>query len=179
MLEWLNSQISMATLIWLFPVTFMLHDFEEIIFVESWFKKNYVRLEPMVPDRMKPMFHDLSKTTAAQFSIPVLMQLIVYMIASFLVVEHQFYGLFLGVNILMFLHVFMHLGQSAFFRTYALGVGTALLITLPYSLYLFYRLLNENIVAFKDLIYSLPYGLITVVILWAGHEIAPKILPEK
>lgn len=32
------------TIVWLFPVIFMLHDFEEIIFVEAWkrkYKKKY------------------------------------------------------------------------------------------------------------------------------------------
>ena len=177
MLDWINSNISLETLIWLFPITFILHDFEEIIFVELWFKKNYARLEPMVPKRMKSVFQDLSETTAARFSIPVFMQFIVYIVASFLVVEHQFYDAFLGLNVLLFLHVFTHLGQSVFFRCYTLGVGTALLITLPFSLYLFYRLINETIIGFDDLIFSLPYGLITILIVWTGHKIVPKILP--
>ncbi|MEH7353938.1 HXXEE domain-containing protein [Neobacillus drentensis] len=178
MLDWVNSKISLETLIWLFPITFLLHDFEEIIFVESWFKKNYAKLEPMVPKRMKSVFQDLSETTAARFSIPVFMQFIVYIVASYLAVEQQYYDVFLGLNVLLFLHVFTHLGQSALFRCYALGVGTALLITLPYSLYLFYRLLNEAIIGFDGLIFSLPYGLITILIVWFGHKIAPKILPN-
>lgn len=179
MLESMNANISLATLVWLFPITFLLHDFEEIIFVESWFKKNYLRLEPRIPKRMKTVFRDLSKTTAARFSIPVFMQFIVYIIASYLAVEKDFYHLFLGLNILLFLHVFSHVGQTIFFGAYALGVGTSLLVTLPYSIYLFYRLLNENIISYTDMIISLPYGLITVLIVWIGHEIAPRILPDK
>lgn len=178
MLEWLNSNISLETLIWLFPITFMLHDFEEIIFVESWFNKNYAKLESKVPKRMKLVFDDLSETTAARFSIPVFMQLILYMIASFLAVEWQFIDLFLGLNIVFFLHIFTHIAQSAFFQTYALGVGSAVLITLPYSVYLFYRLLENGLVQWEDFILSLPYGLLTVVIIWVGHTIAPKIIPN-
>ncbi|WP_394233713.1 HXXEE domain-containing protein [Niallia oryzisoli] len=178
MLDWLQSHISLNTLIWLFPITFLLHDFEEIIFVETWFKKNYVRLEPKVPGRMKKVFRDLSKTNAARFSIPVLMQFIVYIIASYLAVEQNYYGLFLGVNALFFLHIFSHVGQTLFFGTYALGVGSAIVITLPYSIYLFYRLINETIISYLDLIQNLPYGLISVGIVWYGHKLAAKILPD-
>ena len=34
--QWLDVQ----TLIWLFPIMFILHDFEEIIMVERWMKRN-------------------------------------------------------------------------------------------------------------------------------------------
>lgn len=178
MLTWLNSNISFETLIWLFPITFMLHDFEEIIFVESWFKRNYAKVEPKVPERMKPVFKDLSETTAARFSIPVLMQLLLYIIACFLAVEMQFLDLFLGLNVVFFLHIFTHIGQSVLFQTYALGVGSAILITLPYSIYLFYRLVEGHFIRFGDFLYDLPYGILTVVIIWVGHTIAPKILPN-
>ncbi|WP_338448332.1 HXXEE domain-containing protein [Niallia oryzisoli] len=178
MLEWLHSQISLNTLIWFFPITFLLHDFEEIIFVEAWFKKNYVRLKPKVPGRMIKVFEDLSKTNAARFSIPVFMQFIVYIIASYLAAEQGFYGLFLGVNVLFFLHIFSHIGQTLFFGVYALGVGSAIIVTLPYSVYLFYRLLNEDIISFMDLAINLPYGLISIAIVWFGHQLSVKILPD-
>ena len=56
MLNWLDSNISVETLIWLFPITFLIHDFEEIIFVEAWFKKYYERILPRVPNEIKKHF---------------------------------------------------------------------------------------------------------------------------
>jgi hypothetical protein len=176
MIDFLDMHISLATLLWLFPITFLIHDFEEIIFVESWFKKNYTKVLPKVPNNMKETFKDLSKTTSARFAIPVFFQFIIYIAATYLAVEKDFFGPFIGFNVLMFLHVFMHIGQSLFLGTYALGVCTAILITFPYSLYLFYRLLEESI-QLSDLIIHLPYGMITVFILLWGHKIATKILP--
>jgi hypothetical protein len=176
LINFFDAHISLVTLLWLFPVTFLLHDFEEIIFAESWFNKNYNKSLPKVPNHMKETFKELSKTTAARFAIPVFIQFIFYIGATYLAVEKDIFGPFIGFNVLMFLHVFMHLGQSLFLRTYALGVGTAILITLPYSIYLFYRLLEEHI-QFIDLIINLPYGIITIfVILW-GHKISTKIIP--
>jgi len=87
MLDWLNSNISIGTLIWLFPISFLIHDFEEIIFVDSWFKKYYAKFLPRVPNRMKSTFQDLARTTSARFSIPVFFQFIMYVVASFIAVE--------------------------------------------------------------------------------------------
>ena len=119
MIYFLNTQISLVTLLWLFPITFLIHDFEEIIFVESWFKKNYTKLLPRIPNHLKTTFHDLSMTTAARFSIPVFFQFIIYIVATYLAVEKDFFGPFIGFNVLMFLHVFMHIGQSLYLGTYA------------------------------------------------------------
>ncbi|MFS0636444.1 HXXEE domain-containing protein [Mesobacillus foraminis] len=177
MLEWLSDQLSISTLIWLFPITFLLHDFEEIIFVEQWFKKNYNAVINKIPGRMKPTVQILSQTTAARFSIPVFIQFVLYIIASYLAAEKQYYGMLLGFNLLLFLHVFTHLGQTILFKIYALGTGTALFITLPYSLYLFYRLIKERVIDYPDLLLNLPFGIITILIVWGGHRIAPEILP--
>lgn len=178
MLEWLNSHISIETLIWLFPITFMLHDFEEIIFVEAWFKKNYQKVLPRIPKEMKSTFEELASATSARFSIPVFLQFIVYLVASFIAVELKIYGLLLGVNVILFLHVFMHVGQSLFLGAYALGVGSAVFVTFPYSLYLFYRLLSEGLVSWNDLIFNTPYGIITLVIVFYGHKLAKIVLPD-
>jgi hypothetical protein len=178
MLNWLDSNISIETLIWLFPITFLIHDFEEIIFVEAWFKKNYERILPRIPNGMKEIFQDLASTTSARFSIPVFLQFIVYVFASFIAVEQQTYGLLLGVNVILFLHVFMHIGQSLYVKVYALGVGSAILVTLPYSIYLFYRLINEGLISGSDLVINAPYGILTIVLVLGGHKLAHKILPN-
>lgn len=178
MLDWLNETISVETLVWLFPIAFLIHDFEEIIFVETWFKRNYNKVEPLVPHRMKGLFQVMSKTTAARFSIPVFMQFILYIVACFIAIEGNYFPLFVGLNVVFFLHIFAHIGQSVFLKTYALGVGTAVVISFPYSVYLFYRLIDEQIIQFADLFYTIPYGAITAFIVWAGHEIAPKIIPD-
>lgn len=176
MYEWLNLHISLATLLWLFPITFLLHDFEEILFVELWFKKNYSKASQKVPGFFKKTFHKMSTVTAAQFTLPVALQFIMYTISTYLAVEHHLYPMFLGFNLFLLLHVVMHIGQSLFLGVYALGVGTAVTVTLPYSLYLFYRLVDENIIEISTIMTSLPYGLITIVIVYLGHNIAHRLL---
>ncbi|MHC0037625.1 HXXEE domain-containing protein [Pseudoneobacillus sp. C159] len=176
MIDWLNANTSFATLLWLFPITFMIHDFEEIIFVEAWFKRNFHKVHHRVPARLKQTFQDMSKITAAQYSIPVFFQLVIYIVATYIAVDYDFYGPFVEFNALIFLHVFMHIGQSLVLGTYALGVGSAIFVTLPYSIYLFIRLITENVIQFSDILTSLPYGILTVLVLYLGHKIAPKIV---
>ncbi|MGG3561873.1 HXXEE domain-containing protein [Neobacillus rhizosphaerae] len=179
MLEWLNTNLSIATVIWLFPLAFLLHDFEEIIFVEAWFEKKYVKVFGRVPRRARGFFEEFSHTTAAKFSIPVVMQLIMYIIAAYLAVEQQTFAFLVGFNVILFLHVFTHIGQSLYFRTYALGVGTAVLIIIPYTLYLFYRLLQARVIGFRDIFTNAPYGLLTIIVVLIGHKVASKILPSR
>ncbi len=176
MLEWLNHNISLPTLLWLFPITFLLHDFEEILFVEAWFKKNYSTVIHKIPDSFKKTFHKMSYITAVQFALPVLFQFITYSIATYIAVEHHYYPMFTGFNLLLLIHVFMHIGQSLLLGVYALGVGTAVFVTLPYSLYLFYRLLDEGVIEQIDLLTSIPYGLITIALVYIGHKIAQKLI---
>lgn len=175
MLDWLHENISLSTLIWLFPITFLLHDFEEIILVEVWFRKWYPKFEHRVPNRLKRTLQTFAKTSAAKFSIPVVLQLIFYILACYLAAEKQMYGMFLGFNLLNLLHVFTHIGQSLFIRSYALGVVTAICITFPYSLYLFSRLLQDQIVNYEDIWSSLPYGILTIFVVLIGHKLAYRL----
>ncbi|WP_171016893.1 HXXEE domain-containing protein [Pseudalkalibacillus caeni] len=177
MTGWLNSHIPLDTLIWLSPAIFMLHDFEEIIFVETWFKKKYYTVIPKIPGRFSKTFEEMAATTSAQFSIPVLLEFILFTLAAYLAIEINFFPLLVGFNLGLFLHVFTHLGQSFFLRTYALGSGTALVLVLPYTTYLFYRLLNENIVTGTSFLFGLPFMAFLLFVVLAGHKLAKRILP--
>ena len=72
----------------------------------------------------------------------------------------------------------MHIGQSLYVKVYALGVGSAILVTLPYSIYLFYRLINEDLISVYDIVINAPYGILTIVLVLGGHKLAHKILPD-
>lgn len=67
-MEWLNVQ----TLIWLFPIIFIIHDFEEIILIEKWLHHNchklYERLPPKIANKVVKQF----SMTTAQFAVAVL-----------------------------------------------------------------------------------------------------------
>ncbi len=67
------------------------------------------------------------------------------------------------------LNTLLHLLQTLALRSYTLGVVTALLVSLPYSLYVFHRLRAENLVTARDLYRALGLGVVlhTPVVLGA------------
>ncbi|WP_160297230.1 HXXEE domain-containing protein [Paenibacillus sp. IHBB 10380] len=58
-----------------------------------------------------------------------------------------------GFNFLLLIHVFTHLTQSIYLKCYTPEVVTGLLITLPYSIYLFYRMIIEELVSLKGVFF--------------------------
>lgn len=155
--------ISTSTLIWLFPVVFMIHDFEEIMFWERWLKKNGDEVKRRVPAFLRKQVSVIVKKSTAQFLLPVCLIFCLTVLASFLAVEHQSYGFLLLAGGLFFLHGFMHLGQAVFLRRYIPAVITSALLVIPYGLILFGRLLAEGRVSSAGLMaYFLP-GVILMI----------------
>ncbi len=177
MIQFLDSAISINSLIWLFLPMFMLHDFEEIIRIEPWFRKHNEYIFAKVPARFHKDLQSFSRLTTPQFAVAVCLEFVIFIPCTFLAAENGNYLLFLGYNSVLLIHVFMHLGQALYVMKLVPGVVTAVGITLPYSLYLFYRLLNENLVSMSDILISLPFGLTLVPIILFGHWLGKKLVP--
>ena len=138
--------IDTQTLIWLFPIAFILHDFEEIIFWEGWLAKNGEEVKHRVPDILsKPVSRIVGKSTAeAAVSIVLIFSLTV--VASFVAAVYGKYGFFLLASGAFFMHGFMHLGQAVALRRYVPAVISSALVVLPYGGAVFGRLKREGIV---------------------------------
>jgi len=167
----LDSMITINSLMWLFLAAFMIHDFEEIIVVESWMKKNYQRIHPLVPKSIGNLLREMSGVKSSQFAVAVFVEFIVFIPVTYLAVEHKHYVLFVGFNALLFIHVFTHLAQSIFVKSYTPGVVTGLLVVLPYSLYLFYRMLDQELVTMKQILLYAPTGLLVIPLVLLGHKL--------
>ncbi|MUG70259.1 HXXEE domain-containing protein [Paenibacillus validus] len=178
MVEFLDSFISINSVIWLFLVAFMLHDFEEIIRIEPWFRRHQPSIYRKVPRRFRNTLDSFSRMTAPQFSVAVCLEFVVFVPCTFMAAEHGSYLLFLGFNAVMLLHVFMHIGQAVFVRMLVPGVVTSVLIILPYTIYVFYRLLSEKLITLTDIGLSLPLGLLLIPILLLGHKAGEKLVPN-
>ena len=136
-------------LIWLFPIAFILHDLEEIRQAEPWLKKNSGLIMSRIPDKApaflaRQMSIILSKTTT-QFAFPIFLIFVLTCISALLAAEFQSYPMFLVASSLFFLHGFMHVGQAIFLRRYIPALITSVLITIPYGIVLFWKLLEAGI----------------------------------
>ncbi|NQX43979.1 HXXEE domain-containing protein [Paenibacillus tritici] len=159
--------MDVISLLWLLPVVFMFHDFEEILTVEAWGNKHgpaiTASLSPALRKRMAPMMG----MTTRNFAMDVLFVYILIVGVTFVAVFLEFYWPYLAVLAVFLLHVFTHLAQSIVLKLYTPGVVTAVLLAFPYSLYAFYRLLHEGIVSEADISWSLLLTLIlTPPLVW-------------
>jgi len=127
--------MNMITIAWLFPIIFMIHDFEEIIFVKAW-RERYQQERKNSKMKKKPFDH--FKSTAS-FSIGVeIIFLIISLTTLLSVIFHSYYiwyGLFFAITCHF---VFAHVRQAFQFKHYTPGVTTSV-IFLPISIYLLYE----------------------------------------
>lgn len=175
-LNWLNAHISIESLSWLFLAAFMIHDLEEIIWVEPWFKKNYIKVSGAIPRTVQSMLSSMGSITSSQFAVAVGIEFILFIPVTFLAAEHHQFLFLTSVNSIFFLHVFTHVGQSLYVKMFTPGVITAIFIVLPYSVYLFYRLLSEGLIDWNLIFLSIPVGLIIIPVVLFGHFIGRRLV---
>ncbi|MBW4838142.1 MAG: HXXEE domain-containing protein [Paenibacillaceae bacterium] len=168
------DNLSVTSLVWLFLVSFVIHDMEEIIWVGPWAKRNRHKVAVAVPPRMKRSLTQMLNITSSQFAVAVLLEFIVFVPFTLMAAEQGRFFIFLSFNTLFFLHVFTHVAQSVYLKMYTPGVVTAVLIVLPYSLVLFNRLLSDNLVTWGEILLSIPVGLLVVPLVLVGHELGKR-----
>jgi hypothetical protein len=65
-LEWLISQLHLMSVLWLFPILYMFHDFEEILTVEKWTKHNKEQVLTVLPKSIR-YFNSSFQMSTVQF----------------------------------------------------------------------------------------------------------------
>ena len=136
----LNS-IPFERLLWLVPIFLTIHNLEEAPFMESWYK----RLPVKIPFTI----------TTRQFVIAVTFITIAGFILTYVGVEYLAnpagYSLVLGMQAILLLNAFIpHIATTIRFRMYSPGVITAVLVLIPFSLYLFRRAFDEDILTWTQ-----------------------------
>ena len=128
-------------LLWLVPVFFALHNLEEAPFMERWSRRLPLKIHPVV--------------TTRQFALAVTF----LTLAGFLLTCYALeilgsstgYILILAIQAILLFNAWIpHIAITIRFRMYSPGVITAVLITLPFSYYLFRRAITENILSWSQ-----------------------------
>lgn len=183
--EWGNLMeplFDVNTLIWLFPIIFILHDFEEIIMLERWIvskrEEIYKRLPTKIANRIIKQF----SMTTAQMSVAVLVIFLFVSSAAFMASQYINNGPMANIDfftvmiLIFFIHVFTHIGQSLFFRSITPGVVTSVILVLPYCLVTLKALLANQIIDWNSIVISLPFVLLILPVVFAAHWIGKKIV---
>ena len=176
--QWIDVQ----TLIWIFPIMFILHDFEEIILVEKWMSENLKKICERLPTKIaNEVIRQFSMTTV-QFAVAVLVIFLfvsgsTIMANQYLINESFVYIYpFIIVTLIFFLHAFTHIAQSIFFGSITPGAITSVIIIIPYSVVLYNALLINEIITWKVIFICLPFGLLFIPIVLFAHWIGKKVI---
>lgn len=157
--------LDIQTIIWLFPIIFMIHDFEEIIFINQWKKNSYYEALKIKP------FNDFLST--ASFSIAVAQEFIIFSIVSIFSVISNNYFLWFGLFSAIFIHFLLHIIISLKISKYHPGLFTSIVFT-PLSLYLLY--LAKVAIGF-NLFSVVTSSLVGIILLFLNLKLLHKLMP--
>jgi len=166
--------IHIDSLMWLLPITFMFHDFEEIIFLPLWLKKNKDYIINKYPRIGKRIFSRFERISSASFAIAVFEEFIILSGLTFLCVEYNYYSFFTVLTIVYLIHVIGHVVQSLALKKYIPAVGTAILTGI-YNVYTIYILNVLDYLNWKFILVTVPpVFLIMVINIFFAHWLSDK-----
>ncbi len=172
-----------VTLIALFPIAFILHDFEELMLFEPWLKKNagaiISRVQNRVPAFVEKQVSVIVGKSTAQFAFPIFLIFVLTCVSSLLAVEFGAYSPFLFASSLFFLHGFMHVGQAIVLRKYVPALITSVFIVIPYGAVLFWRLIAAGIVDSSELPVYFLGAIVLVVPFIIGMHVAGEYVYKR
>jgi len=93
--EWLNDKLPLPAVLLLFPVVFMVHDFEEILTVEKWTKQNKEKVFALLPKKLHRFFWSSFHINTLEFAKDVFWIFLAVTAAALIAVLFQWYGFFL------------------------------------------------------------------------------------
>jgi hypothetical protein len=122
-------------MVWLFPILFIFHDFEEIIFMQSWISKNRSYLSHRFPALSKKLFPHFDQITTSAFVLGVAEEFILISIVTVVSYVTNWYILWTGLFIAFILHLVIHCFQALVLRKYVPAIITSI-ICLPICVYM-------------------------------------------
>lgn len=154
--------------VWMLPILFILHDFEEMIFMPLWKTRHHQKLETF----KKPFFGSVTQGSA--FAVGVLEEFIILMfISGFCQITHNSL-LYFSFVIAYTAHFIIHYIMCLQFRGYVPGVVTVTL-ELPMVLMIISHYWSSDVPLLSVFVYLLLAMIIAFTNLKIMHLIMPKI----
>ena len=167
--------MTIETLIWLFPIVFMIHEFEEIIFMKSWIKKNTPIIEKRFPVMGKRFKKFAKGISTRKFALIVAEEFLIISAITIISAQWSYINLFAGLLLTYSLHLLVHIFQFAIYRRYTPAIVTSLL-SVPYAACTLTVLINAPTFALR---WSLAFfGILSVAMagnLFACHSLVKRI----
>ncbi len=159
---------NIQVIIWFFPILFIFHDFEEIIFMRVWISKNrryLCKKFPMLSKKLLPHFDNI---TTSSFAFGVAEEFILISTITVISYVMNWYSLWLGLFIAFTLHLVVHCFQTLIVRKYVPAIVTSI-ICLPICMYIIKHIMQLFILN-TVIFYSILGFIIMIVNLGVIHK---------
>jgi hypothetical protein len=140
----MKMMFDFTAIVWLLPIVFMLHEFEEIIFFKSWIRKHRVYLSERFPRAAKHFLTRFENMSVPAFTFAVAEEFVLLSTITVVSILFDSYLLWLGIFMGFFVHLFIHLIQWLILRRYIPAIYTAIISFIYCTLSLKY-ILSEDI----------------------------------
>lgn len=163
-----NSEI----IIYLLPLVFMIHDFEEIIGFKAWFTKNGTWLQAKYP-RFREQISHLETMSVPSFALAVAEEFILISIATIIYLLFEWPYAWLAFFTAFAFHIGIHIIQFIIIRKYIPVIITSFL-SIPYIIIGIDYTIHSF--SFKEIAICFSIGLLVAITnLILVHKITPKL----
>ncbi len=165
----------MNTIIWLFPILFLIHELEEILGFEKWYVRNKDKLNqfPFIAQKMSKVFSYFS-TKGMLFA--TIEQLILLLFICLIAIKYDFYILWLGAFIGYTVHLIIHSVQTLVLKTYIPSFITSV-VEIPICFYFIYIIFNRYLFSIDEVIYYSVFAMILIAInLYFVHYVMKRYI---
>ncbi|HEX8143831.1 MAG TPA: HXXEE domain-containing protein [Pyrinomonadaceae bacterium] len=146
---------TLARVLWLLPIVFIIHDGEELLTMPSWVAGHQRELDQLarMNETAAAMVRSLPATTA-QVAIAIGFILLVFVVVTAGASSSKGRGVWLYAYAsllgVLFLHVFTHIAQAVLIGGYVPGLIGAVLAIIPGTLYIYRRLFEAELLTLQS-----------------------------
>ncbi|GFP75824.1 HXXEE domain-containing protein [Clostridium fungisolvens] len=161
----------LSMIIWLFPIIFMLHDFEEIIMFNAWSKRNETKISSIAKGHIPFNFN----ASTAAFSFGVAEEFIIISFVTLFSSLSDNYLAWYGIFIAFTFHLILHFVQLFIFKKYIPATITSIIL-FPISIYMIYKVyILVNFAAISLIISILLSTIIMIANIFALHKLMSSV----
>jgi hypothetical protein len=138
--------VTIDTVMWLFVVVFVIHEFEEIIMLKPWLTRNRSELMARFPGVAKRTLGLFDRLSTPAIAFAILEQLVILVLVVLLSVTFGWYDVWAGLVSGYLIHIVGHLVQWAAYRKYCPFVFSSIL-SIPYCLWALIELYDRELIS--------------------------------
>jgi hypothetical protein len=148
----------------------MIHEFEEIIFLPRWLRKNRNMLVDRFPKMSKYALNKIGNISTSAFALAVFEEYVIVILITTSAIYFNFYNLWTGMFMAFSIHLIIHIIQWVTVRKYMPFIVTSILC-LPYCIYVFKIL--ATVMDYKTIALWTIIGIVAMILnLILAHKIA-------